>query len=232
MKSAGSYLRLAMVRRRRGSQGCCIEAPARLGGDLDQRASSLAGAAASFPQMEEEPPPLGAKSVSEFFEKPQSKKKSISFGVMRTLEGEEAEDSMPDEETNKEEEEAEEDLPWKDVHSAQHVLEETRRCHSLSDLENLEAAVWEIEDRFLEVKEMVDEDILALMYEFELERESIDQLRYGTHADLMGLAQSFLDLSNCPSYGVMDCMRKCRKLASDLSEKLQVLLLVSLQVLT
>ena len=65
----------------------------------------------------------------------------------------------------------------------------------LSDLENLEAAVWEIEDRcvsllscstlhrrregsqhvhhgrFLEVKEMVDEDILALMYEFELERE-------------------------------------------------------------
>mmetsp|Transcript_24573 Transcript_24573/g.80532 ORF Transcript_24573/g.80532 Transcript_24573/m.80532 type:complete len:1491 (-) Transcript_24573:126-4598(-) len=69
---------------------------------------------------------------------------------------------------------------------------------------------------------MVDEDILALMYELELERESIDQLRYGTHADLMGLAQSFLDLSNCPSYGVMDCMRKCRKLASDLSEKLQL----------
>mmetsp|Transcript_24576 Transcript_24576/g.80561 ORF Transcript_24576/g.80561 Transcript_24576/m.80561 type:complete len:193 (-) Transcript_24576:110-688(-) len=71
---------------------------------------------------------------------------------------------------------------------------------------------------------MVDEDILALMYELELERESIDQLRYGTHADLMGLAQSFLDLSNCPSYSVMDCMRKCRKLASDLSEKLQALM--------
>eukprot|EP00961_Rhodomonas_salina_P249108 3366873-Rhodomonas_salina.2 len=36
---------------------------------------------------------------------------------------------------------------WGDAHKAQHVVEETRRCHSMSDLEHLEAAVWEIEDR-------------------------------------------------------------------------------------
>jgi len=49
--------------------------------------------------------------------------------------------------------------------------------------------------RFLEVKEMVDEDVVALMYEFEMERVSIESYKEGTHADLMEMAQTFLDLS-------------------------------------
>jgi hypothetical protein len=49
--------------------------------------------------------------------------------------------------------------------------------------------------RFLEVKEMVDEDVVALMYEFEMERKAIESYKEGTHADLMEMAQSFLDLS-------------------------------------
>jgi hypothetical protein len=49
--------------------------------------------------------------------------------------------------------------------------------------------------RFLEVKEMVDEDVVALMYEFEMSREAIESYKEGTHADLMEMAQSFLDLS-------------------------------------
>ena len=51
------------------------------------------------------------------------------------------------------------------------------------------------ETRFLEVKEMVDEDVVALMYEFEMEREKIESYKEGTHADLMEMAQTFLDLS-------------------------------------
>lgn len=49
--------------------------------------------------------------------------------------------------------------------------------------------------RFLEVKEMVDEDVVALMYEFEMERSRIESNKEGTHADLMEMAQTFLDLS-------------------------------------
>ena len=49
--------------------------------------------------------------------------------------------------------------------------------------------------RFLEVKEMVDEDVVALMYEFEMERARIESHKEGTHADLMEMAQTFLDLS-------------------------------------
>ncbi len=94
---------------------------------------------------------------------------------------------------------------WNDAYKVQHVVEETRRCHSMSDLEHLEAAVWEIEDRsveklwtnrdcvsssafcgadvsvlgcrFLDVKEMVDDDVLQLMYDFECVRDVIPPSR-------------------------------------------------------
>eukprot|EP00287_Rhodomonas_sp_CCMP768_P022165 CAMPEP_0202822710 /NCGR_PEP_ID=MMETSP1389-20130828/11262_1 /ASSEMBLY_ACC=CAM_ASM_000865 /TAXON_ID=302021 /ORGANISM="Rhodomonas sp., Strain CCMP768" /LENGTH=167 /DNA_ID=CAMNT_0049495655 /DNA_START=24 /DNA_END=524 /DNA_ORIENTATION=+ len=87
---------------------------------------------------------------------------------------------------------------WRDAHKAQHVVEETRRCHSMSDLEHLEDAVWEIEDRFLEVKEMVDDDVLQLMYDFECVRDQLEDSKPGIYADLFEIAQSFLDLSDYP----------------------------------
>ena len=41
----------------------------------------------------------------------------------------------------------------------------------------------------------MDEDVVALMYEFEMQRATIESYKEGTHADLMEMAQSFLDLS-------------------------------------
>eukprot|EP00286_Rhodomonas_abbreviata_P020956 CAMPEP_0181299946 /NCGR_PEP_ID=MMETSP1101-20121128/6620_1 /TAXON_ID=46948 /ORGANISM="Rhodomonas abbreviata, Strain Caron Lab Isolate" /LENGTH=861 /DNA_ID=CAMNT_0023405135 /DNA_START=348 /DNA_END=2930 /DNA_ORIENTATION=- len=111
---------------------------------------------------------------------------------------------------------------WGDAHKAQHVVEETRRCHSMSDLEHLEAAIWEIEDRFLEVKEMVDDDVLQLMYDFECVRDALEENQAGIYGDLFEIAQSFLDLSNWPESSTMGVMRACRKIANNLSNKLQV----------
>ena len=63
-----------------------------------------------------------------------------------------------------------------------------------------------VSPRFLEVKEMVDEDVVALMYEFEMSREAIESYKEGTHADLMEMAQSFLDLS---TYSFENTMGVC-----------------------
>ena len=60
---------------------------------------------------------------------------------------------------------------------------------------HLLCCAWACSRRFLEVKEMVDEDVVALMYEFEMSREAIESFKEGTHADLMEMSQSFLDLS-------------------------------------
>ena len=43
--------------------------------------------------------------------------------------------------------EHEDDSYWGQVHGAQNVENSQRRCHSMSDLEHLEEAVWDIEDR-------------------------------------------------------------------------------------
>lgn len=64
----------------------------------------------------------------------------------------------------------------------------------------------DVSPRFLEVKEMVDEDVVALMYEFEMSREAIESYKEGTHADLMEMAQSFLDLS---TYSFENTMGVC-----------------------
>lgn len=65
--------------------------------------------------------------------------------------------------------------------------------------------------RFLEVKEMVDEDVVALMYEFEMERARIESHKEGTHADLMEMAQTFLDLSTYSFQSTMGVgrLREC-----------------------
>mmetsp|Transcript_24573 Transcript_24573/g.80536 ORF Transcript_24573/g.80536 Transcript_24573/m.80536 type:complete len:157 (-) Transcript_24573:4625-5095(-) len=92
-----------------------ILARRQLGCDLHCSAYSRGVAVApSLPMEDEAPPPLGSKSVSEFFEKPQGSKKSISFGVMNSLTREEAEESTMDEEREGEGGEDAEDLPWKD----------------------------------------------------------------------------------------------------------------------
>jgi hypothetical protein len=67
--------------------------------------------------------------------------------------------------------------------------------------------------RFLEVKELVDEDVVALMYEFEMDRDVIESYKEGMHADLMGMAQSFLDLSTYSFQSTMGVSCLCFVLA-------------------
>jgi hypothetical protein len=110
------------------------------------------------------------------------------------------------------------------------VDRDARRCHSLSDLDYLEEVVNDVEDRFLEVKEMVDGDVAALMQDAEDACHTLNPAGDGAEhcalalQDVVRTAQDFITLSDAAADGARGAcllaMRRCRALALELSQKL------------
>jgi hypothetical protein len=91
------------------------------------------------------------------------------------------------------------------------VARDSRRCHSLSDLQYLEEVVGDVEDRFLEVKEMVDIDVDSLLQDAAAERAALPPAAPPACADALHdvvlVAQAFLALS--PPSSSAAARRRC-----------------------